>query len=120
MPRIHSFPPIESRNARVLILGSMPGIASLAANQYYAHPRNAFWPILAETIGFDPAIPYEGRVRAVTAAGIAVWDVLQSCNRDGSLDARIDRDTLVVNEGTSTAIRFELMGVFCFCTHLAY
>lgn len=98
MPRIHSFPPIESRNARVMILGSMPGMASLAANQYYAHPRNAFWRIVAETVGFDPALPYNGRVRAVKAAGIAVWDVLQSCTREGSLDSGIDRNSLKVND----------------------
>ena len=98
MPRIHSFPPIESRNARVMILGSMPGMASLAANQYYAHPRNAFWRIVAETVGFDPAISYAGRVRAVKAAGIAIWDVLQSCTREGSLDSGIDSDSLKVND----------------------
>jgi hypoxanthine-DNA glycosylase len=90
MPRVRSFRPIADRNADILILGSMPGRASLAARQYYAHPRNAFWRIAAELLGFDSALPYAKRVRALKAARIALWDVLQSCTREGSLDARIE------------------------------
>ena len=87
--RIHSFPPIESSRARVLILGTMPGKASLAAQQYYAHPRNAFWHILGSLLGFDPAAPYALRTRSLSAAAIAVWDVLHSCERTSSLDSDI-------------------------------
>lgn len=98
MPRVESFPPLARRGATVLILGSMPGVASLRAGQYYAHPRNQFWPLLGELLGFDASAPYARRVRAVTAARIAVWDVLQSCEREGSLDTAIEDDTLAVND----------------------
>ena len=90
MPRVRSFKPIADSKAEILILGSMPGRASLAARQYYAHPRNAFWRIAAELLGFDSTLPYAKRVRALKAARIALWDVLQSCTREGSLDARIE------------------------------
>ncbi len=88
-PRIEGFPPIAADGARVLILGSMPGEASLAAGEYYAHPRNAFWPIMGALLGFDPALPYVERARRLAAARIALWDVAQSCVRPGSLDARM-------------------------------
>jgi TDG/mug DNA glycosylase family protein len=91
---VRSFPPIARRDARVLILGTMPSIASLAATQYYAHPRNAFWPIVAALCGFDPAAPYRQRCAALRACGIAVWDVLACCVRPGSLDTDIDPATM--------------------------
>lgn len=88
--RIRSFSPIAGRDARVLILGSMPGRASLAANQYYAHRQNVFWRILGSLLGFEPSAPYSVRMRALKAARIAVWDVLHSCMREGSLDTMIE------------------------------
>lgn len=96
--RVRSFPPLIAAGARVLILGSMPGAASLAANQYYAHPRNLFWPILGDVLGFDPAVDYAARVHALHASGIAVWDVLEECRREGSLDTAIDRDSERAND----------------------
>jgi hypoxanthine-DNA glycosylase len=77
----------------------MPGVASLAAGQYYAHPQNRFWSIMGRLLGFDPSVtPYLQRTRCLTEAGIALWDVLQSCERPGSLDSAICRETQVVND----------------------
>ena len=71
---VSSFLPVARPDARVLILGSMPGIASLEARRYYAHPRNAFWPIMSDLCGFDLALPYEQRLqRAQDAAQGKIW-----------------------------------------------
>jgi hypoxanthine-DNA glycosylase len=98
MPRIHSFDPIAAPDAEILILGSMPGRASLAVDQYYAHAQNTFWRIMAELLGFDASAPYAERTQALKSARIALWDVLHSCEREGSLDTNIDRKTLVAND----------------------
>lgn len=94
----HCFEPIADRSAEILILGSMPGRESLEARQYYANRRNAFWKIMAELLGFDPASSYEARVHALRSARIALWDVLQACKRVGSLDAMIEADTITAND----------------------
>ncbi|HCI13242.1 MAG: DNA-deoxyinosine glycosylase [Gallionellales bacterium GWA2_60_142] len=98
MSRVQSFPPIADAGARILILGSMPGRESLRANQYYAHPRNAFWPIMGNLTGAIPALPYEQRALKLRAAGIALWDVLASCTRPGSLDSDINQDSIHPND----------------------
>lgn len=95
------FAPIANRDARVLILGSMPGSASLKASEYYAHPRNAFWKIIADITGVAADAPYAQRIATLKTSGIALWDVLQSCKRRGSLDADIETDTLKVNDFAS-------------------
>ena len=90
---VRSFPPIADENARLLILGSMPGVASLVAGEYYAHPRNAFWPIMGELFGAARCLAYEERCDRLRAAGVAVWDVLRECRREGSLDTAIESDS---------------------------
>jgi len=90
--RVYSFPPIADSGSRILILGSMPGTGSLRAGEYYAHPRNAFWRIMAELVGADFDKPYAERTKILCEQGIAVWDVFQSCVRDGSLDTAISQE----------------------------
>lgn len=80
------------------MLGSMPGVLSLEANQYYAHPRNAFWQIMSSIYGFSDELPYESRVEKLKASGVAIWDVLQSCIRIGSLDSAIEKGSRVAND----------------------
>ena len=92
------FPPVARSDARVLILGSMPGVASLKASEYYAHTRNVFWQIMSGITGVDAREAYAQRIAALKTSGIALWDVLQSCQRHGSLDADIEADTLKVND----------------------
>lgn len=114
MRRVHSFAPIADANAQVLILGSMPGRASLAAGQYYAHRQNAFWRILCELLRIDPSSAYEARAQALKSARIALWDVLQSCTREGSLDAAIERDTQIANDFRSFFDAHEQIKRVCF------
>ena len=88
--RLTGLPPAISRGCRVLVLGSFPSAASLAARQYYAHPQNRFWPILGDILGMDlRALPYPRRIAAVNRAGIGIWDIYGTCLREGSLDSAI-------------------------------
>jgi len=98
---VQSFAPVADRNAQILILGSMPGRDSLAAGQYYAHPRNLFWAIMAAMLGFDAQMPYRNRLKALRDARIALWDVMRSCKRAGSLDAGIEAATIRANDFSS-------------------
>ena len=83
------FPPVAQRDATVLILGSLPGRKSLEMQQYYAHPQNAFWKIIAPMFGAESSLPYTRRLKILTANRIALWDVLAAAERPGSLDSSI-------------------------------
>ena len=93
-----SFPPVIGENARVLILGTMPGRRSLELNQYYANPGNAFWYIMGHICSAGPDLPYIQRCARLCQVGIALWDVLEHCERQGSLDNRIIRGTEIPND----------------------
>lgn len=84
-----SFEPVFSPDARVLIVGSMPSVKSLADAQYYAHQRNAFWPILFEVFGMSPTDDYEAKKELVRKNSLALWDVAGICEREGSLDSNM-------------------------------
>ncbi len=98
MARVQSFDPVIGTNPRIVILGSMPGVASLEAVQYYAHPRNAFWPIMGELFGIDPAADYAIRIAALEQLPLILWDSLQACHRPGSLDSSIDDGSARAND----------------------
>lgn len=89
-PRKQGLAPVLGRDARVLILGSFPGEASLAAQQYYAHPRNHFWPLVGAIVGEPLAnLPYRSRLAALRRHRVGLWDVIIACERRGSLDGAI-------------------------------
>ena len=92
------FPPISAPDARVLVLGTMPSIASLAKQQYYAHAQNAFWPIMGRLFGAGRDVAYDERKRILCEKGLAVWDVLRECYRAGSLDTAIRVDSEAAND----------------------
>ena len=87
--RKHSFEPVWAPDARILILGTMPSVKSLEQGFYYAHPRNAFWPILFDLLGEAFSEDIEAKRRLILKNGIALWDVAQSAIRPGSLDSAI-------------------------------
>ena len=89
--------PIWRADAKVLILGSLPGVASLQAAQYYAHPRNQCWPILQQLFGIDANLPYLERIHCAQQQGIAFWDLVQSAKRRGSLDSAIISKSIASN-----------------------
>jgi len=97
MTNIRGFPPISRPDARALILGSMPSRESLAQHRYYAHPRNSFWPIVSSLFEFTED-NYQQKTHQLMRNGIAVWDVLKTCFRSGSLDSDIDDKTMVTND----------------------
>lgn len=87
---LQGLPPVIGRHTRLVLLGSFPGAASLAAGQYYAHPRNQFWPLLAALLGEDMlTLSYAQRLQRLRLHGLGLWDVIAECRREGSLDSAI-------------------------------
>ncbi len=114
MTYITSFAPIEGNSARVLILGSIPGIASTSAGQYYAHPRNSFWNIVGAILGFSANTSYEEKVETLKRSSIALWDVLEHCTRPGSMDADIDMRSAKPNDIIGLLRRQPGIDTICF------
>lgn len=111
---IASFPPVAEADARLLILGSIPGRESLRQQQYYAHPRNAFWRIIGDIFGTAPDLAYEERLQLLTASGIALWDVIGNCRRQTSLDSDIEPASVTVNDFTRFLAAHRLISAVCF------
>lgn len=114
MTYVSGFAPIEGESASILILGTMPGIASLTAGQYYAHPRNAFWKIISTFIGCSAGAPYEARVDLLKRSHIVLWDVLESCVRPGSMDASINKHSIKPNNISALLERQPGITTICF------
>jgi len=95
---ISGFEAISSPDAKTLILGSIPSVASLEKKEYYGHPRNAFWWIMGHILGFAPSAAYSERAEYLEKRKIALWDVLRRCERQGSLDSAIIAETVEVND----------------------
>jgi len=113
-PFIHSFPPIVNRNARILVLGSMPGRESLRARQYYAHPRNAFWRIMEALFDIDANLPYDARCQSLVERHVALWDVLHACTRSSSLDSDIDEASIIPNDFQQFLTSHQNIQAICF------
>ncbi len=114
MTFVHSFAPIANAGANRLILGSMPGKASLQAQQYYAHKRNAFWPIMQELFNVDTDLEYEKRCSLLMQNGVAVWDVLKTCSRSSSLDSDIVESSIVTNNFVNFFSQYSKISVIFF------
>ena len=114
VPLSVGFPPIADARAKVLVLGSLPGVKSLQMREYYAQPYNAFWRIMGELFGAGPALEYPARLVRLRARGIAVWDVLAAGEREGSLDAAIVPASMVVNDFNAFFERHGRIGLICF------
>jgi TDG/mug DNA glycosylase family protein len=112
MPAVNSFSPVLTSDAKILILGSMPGKRSLDDNQYYAHPRNVFWPIFFTLFNIDidsleGVDKYQQKLACLKIESVALWDVLHSCSRESSLDADIVESSIVVNDFSKLFFEYE-------------
>lgn len=112
--QVHSFASIVDSSSRALILGSMPGRASLQAGEYYAHPRNLFWRLMESLLGVDSRTPYGERIGQLLACRVALWDVLKSCTREGSLDSDIVSSSIVPNDFVSFLEEYPSIRTICF------
>lgn len=116
---LRSFSPVARRDARVLILGTMPGEESLRQRRYYAHRQNAFWFIMGELFGARRELPYRQRLARLRAHRIALWDVVAQCQRAGSMDGDIDERSLRPNNMRSLFRRCSRIRTIVFNGHNA-
>ena len=113
MTHSFGFPPVAREDARVLVLGSLPGQASLAARQYYAQPQNAFWRLMGRLFDAGPEHSYEERLKRLVEARVALWDVCASAKRPGSLDQRIEKSSVAPNDFAGFFARHgEIVAIF--------
>jgi TDG/mug DNA glycosylase family protein len=98
--RVAGFPAVAGPDARALVLGTAPSVRSVEAGQYYAHPRNAFWPIMEALFEESPGPDYAARTSLLLRAKVALWDVLAAAERPGSLDSSIVAESVIVNDFT--------------------
>ncbi len=108
------FPPVADKNARLLILGSLPGQESLRQQQYYAHPRNAFWKVMGAVLGVPSSLPYLQRCQGLKNAGVALWDVCASAHRPGSMDGAIQPDSVIPNDIADFLAQHAQIQLVCF------
>ncbi|TXH94094.1 MAG: DNA-deoxyinosine glycosylase [Rheinheimera sp.] len=94
----YGLPAVWQADAQILILGSLPGVASLQAAQYYAHPRNQFWPLLQQLFGIDASLPYDERLTVLKQQRLALWDLIGAAERRGSLDSAITPASIQLND----------------------
>jgi hypoxanthine-DNA glycosylase len=109
-----SFDAVESADARVLILGTLPSVKSLERGEYYAHPRNCFWWIMGKLVGASPELAYENRLLHLRNSGIALWDVCRSAERTGSSDAKIRMESVEANDFISFLGSHPRIELICF------
>ena len=110
----NGFPPVARRDARLLILGSLPGVRSIEEQQYYAQPQNAFWRIMGELFGAQRELSYVERLAKLRASGIALWDVAAAAERPGSLDSAIVHTSVEANDFASFFQTHRRIGLICF------
>ena len=117
MPELSSvsgFAPLVTVGARILVLGSLPSKLSLQTGQYYGNPQNAFWRLMGDIFDAGTELPYSERANRLSKSGVAVWDVLQSSVRPGSMDSAIDQSTAVANDFTSFFAQSPNIQLVCF------
>lgn len=108
------FEPVAAPTAKVLVLGTLPGQESLRRGEYYAHPRNSFWRVVEALFGISVETPYAERIRRLSDAGVALWDVCAAANRPGSLDVSIRHDTVIANDFTAFLKTHPQLKLICF------
>jgi len=113
MNNCKSFAPSINNNSKILILGSMPGVKSLNAQQYYAHPQNRFWKVLAEICNQPdlPSLNYNKKLNVLLNKNIALWDTIKSCNRQGSLDSDIHNE--IPNNISALLLKYPNIKIIC-------
>jgi hypoxanthine-DNA glycosylase len=111
---VTGFEPIATPDARVLILGSLPSRRSIERQEYYGNPQNKFWHLMGELFGAGPDIPYASRSQMLNRCGVAVWDVLRSATRRGSMDAAIELENATPNDFQAFYGAHPKLGLLCF------